>query len=147
MWKVNKKSCALYQTVALPMTLKVTSPACNLSIYHILGNAACINRLLPQTTNKKWYNVVSSRAVSDDLGGCLISFTYLQTVSCAVVQELTTFQLLATAPLFRRPFVKRFALRYRTVVCLSVLSVLSCMRRWCIEAKRFDGSRWNLACR
>jgi len=28
--------------------------------------------------------------------------------------------------LFGRPFVKRFALFYRTVVCLSVLYVLSC---------------------
>jgi len=25
------------------------------------------------------------------------------------------------------------------------LSVLSCLWRWCIVAKRFDGSRWNLA--
>jgi len=30
---------------------------------------------------------------------------------------------------------------------LSVLSVLSCLWRWCIDAKRLDGSRWNLACR
>ena len=27
------------------------------------------------------------------------------------------------------------------------LSVLSCLWRWCIVAKRFDGSTWNLACR
>jgi len=42
---------------------------------------------------------------------------------------------------FGRPFVKRFALCYRTVVCLS------CLWRWCTVAKRLDGSRWNLACR
>jgi len=29
---------------------------------------------------------------------------------------------------FRRPFVKRFSLRYQTVVCLSVLSVTSVYR-------------------
>jgi len=46
-----------------------------------------------------------------------------------------------------RPFIKRFALCYRTVVCLSCLSVLSWLWRWCTVAKRFDGSRWNLACR
>jgi len=44
---------------------------------------------------------------------------------------------------FGRPFVKRFALYCRTVV----LSVLSCLWRWCTVAKRLDGSRWNLACR
>ena len=46
---------------------------------------------------------------------------------------------------FGRPFVKRFALCYRTVVYLSVCPV--CLWRWCIVAKRFDGTRWNLACR
>jgi len=35
-------------------------------------------------------------------------------------------------------FVKRFALCYRSVVCLW---------RSCAVAKRLDGSRWNLACR
>jgi len=30
--------------------------------------------------------------------------------------------------------------------CLSVLSCLSCLWRWCIVAKRFYGSIWNLAC-
>jgi len=38
-----------------------------------------------------------------------------------------------------RPVVKRFVLCYQTVV----LSV--CLWRWCIVAKRLDGSRWNLA--
>jgi len=42
--------------------------------------------------------------------------------------------------------VKRFALRYRTVICLWVLSCLFCLKRWCIVAIRLDGSRWNLAC-
>jgi len=63
--------------------------------------------------------------------------------------------------IFGRPFVKRFALCYRTIV-LSVC--LSCLRRWCIVAKqlppkghspnfrhmsvvakRLDGSRCHLA--
>jgi len=30
--------------------------------------------------------------------------------------------------------------------CLSC-PVLACLWRWCIVAKRLDGSRWNLACR
>ena len=42
--------------------------------------------------------------------------------------------------------VKRFALCYRTVICLSVLSCLFCLKRWCIVAIRLDGSRINLAC-
>jgi len=29
--------------------------------------------------------------------------------------------------------------------CLSVLSCMSCLQRWCTVAKRFDGSRWNFA--
>jgi len=40
-----------------------------------------------------------------------------------------------------RPFVKRFALCYRSVVCPV------CLWRWCIVAKRLDESRRNLACR
>jgi len=43
--------------------------------------------------------------------------------------------------LIGRPFVKRFALCYRSVVCPV------CLWCWCIVAKRFDGSRRNLACR
>jgi len=43
--------------------------------------------------------------------------------------------------LFGRLFVKRFALCYWTIVCLSCLSVMSCLQRWCIVAKRLDGSR------
>ena len=44
---------------------------------------------------------------------------------------------------FGQPFVKRFALCYRTVVC-PVLSVcLSCLWRWCSVAKQLDGSRWD----
>ena len=43
--------------------------------------------------------------------------------------------------IFGRPFVKRYALCYRTVDCLSC-PVLSCLS---VVAKRFDGSRWNLA--
>ena len=39
------------------------------------------------------------------------------------------------ASIFGRPFVKRFALCYRTVVCPV------CLGRWCIVAKRFHGSR------
>jgi len=31
--------------------------------------------------------------------------------------------------------------------CLSYPCCLSCLWRWCIVAKRLDGSRWNLACR
>ena len=38
-----------------------------------------------------------------------------------------------------RTFVKRFALCYQTIVCC--LSVLSCLLRFCIVAKRLDGSR------
>jgi len=43
--------------------------------------------------------------------------------------------------IFWRPFLKQFALSYRTVVSLSCLSVcLSvCLWHWCILAKRFDG--------
>jgi len=44
-----------------------------------------------------------------------------------------------TWPIFGRPFVKRFAPCYQTVVCPV------CLKRWCTVAKRFDGSRWNLA--
>jgi len=44
-----------------------------------------------------------------------------------------------------RPFVKRFALCYRSVVCPVCLSV--CLWRLCTVAKRLGGSRWNLACR
>jgi len=40
---------------------------------------------------------------------------------------------------FWPPFVKRFALCYRTVV------YPVCLRRWCTVAKRLDGSRWHLA--
>jgi len=36
---------------------------------------------------------------------------------------------------FGRPFVKRFALCYQTVVCPV------CLQHWCIVAKWFDGSR------
>jgi len=43
--------------------------------------------------------------------------------------------------IFGRPFVKWFALCYRTVVCLV------CLWCWCIVAKRLDVSRWNLAWR
>jgi len=58
------------------------------------------------------------------------------------------FNTTTAATIFGRPFVKRFAICYRTVVCLSVcLSVLSCLRHWYIVSKRLDGSRWNLACR
>jgi len=46
-----------------------------------------------------------------------------------------------TSAVFGRPFVKRFALCYQTVV-LSVLSVTLVH----IVAKRLDRSRWNLAC-
>jgi len=49
-------------------------------------------------------------------------------------------------PIFGRPFAKRFALCYRSVVCLSCL-VLSCLWRSCTMAKRLDESRRNLACR
>jgi len=39
---------------------------------------------------------------------------------------------------------KRFALCYRSLVCLSVLSVVPvCLWRWCIVAKRLDRSTWN----
>jgi len=31
--------------------------------------------------------------------------------------------------------------------CRPVLSVLSCLWRWCNVATRFDRSRWNLTCR
>jgi len=44
---------------------------------------------------------------------------------------------------FGRPFAKRFALCYRTIV-LYVCPV--CLWHWCIVAKRLDGSRWNVAC-
>ena len=40
-----------------------------------------------------------------------------------------------------RLFVKRFALCYRTVVCVSVCMRLSVLKRWCIVAKRLKGSR------
>jgi len=40
---------------------------------------------------------------------------------------------------FGRPFVKQFALRYQTVICLSRLSVLSVALVYVV--KRLDGSR------
>jgi len=43
---------------------------------------------------------------------------------------------------FGRPFVKTVR-RMLSVRCMSVCPV--CMWRWCIVAKRLDGSRWNLA--
>jgi len=39
---------------------------------------------------------------------------------------------------------------YRSPYAIGPFSVLSCLSSlwcWCIVAKRFDGSRWNLACR
>jgi len=52
---------------------------------------------------------------------------------------------------FERPFVIRSALCYRTVVCLSVLSVLSVTLVYCsqrlvqsVVAKWLDGSRCHL---
>jgi len=45
---------------------------------------------------------------------------------------------------FGRPFVKRFALCYRTVVCLSCPVCLSCLWRWCVVTKRLDESRCHL---
>jgi len=49
--------------------------------------------------------------------------------------KLCTNPCYATALLevFGRPFVKRFALCYRSVVCTVCLS---CLWRWCIVAKR-----------
>jgi len=49
--------------------------------------------------------------------------------------------------IFGRPFVKRFALSYRTVVCLSILSCpcLSVSDVGVLLQKRLDGLRWNLA--
>jgi len=38
---------------------------------------------------------------------------------------------------FGRPFVKRFTLCYRTIVCPV------CLWLWCVVAKRLDGSRWT----
>ena len=65
-------------------------------------------------------------------------------------------QLSLVCPIFGRPFVKRFALCHRTVVCLSVYPVLSCPvcgvgvllpNGW---TDRLDGARWffasNLTC-
>jgi len=43
-----------------------------------------------------------------------------------------------------RPFVKQFALCYRSVVCLSCPVCMSCLWRSCTVAKRLDGSKWNL---
>jgi len=48
--------------------------------------------------------------------------------------------------IFRRPFVKRFALCYRTVVLSCPVCHSVCLWRWCIVAKRLDRWRWNLAC-
>jgi len=50
--------------------------------------------------------------------------------------------LLLLRYIFGRPFLTRFALSCRTVVCLAFLSCLKC---WCIMAKRLRGSRLNLA--
>jgi len=62
-----------------------------------------------------------------------------------VLTGLRVTGLRVSVYVFGRPFIKRFALCYQTVVYLSVLSVLSCLWRSCTEAKRLDGSRWNLA--
>ena len=49
---------------------------------------------------------------------------------------------------FGRPFVKRFALCYQTVACLSCLYVCPVLFVTLVNgAKRLDRSRWNLACR
>jgi len=49
--------------------------------------------------------------------------------------------------LFGRPFVKRFALCYRSVVCpVCPVGLSVCLWRSCTVAKRLDGPRWNLAC-
>jgi len=45
-------------------------------------------------------------------------------------------------PVFGRPFLKRFALCHRAVIC-PVCTV--CLQRWCIVAKRLYASRWSLA--
>jgi len=59
--------------------------------------------------------------------------------------DRTYYMRVDQAGLFGRPFVKRFALRfalsYRTVVCLSSLW------RWCIMIKRLDGLGCHLVCR
>jgi len=58
------------------------------------------------------------------------------------------FRLVSRAgPVYGRPFVKRFALCYRTVVCPILSACLSCLGRWCIVAKRLEGSRLNLTWR
>jgi len=46
-----------------------------------------------------------------------------------------------------RPFVKRFALCYRTVVLYVCPVCHVCLWRWCTVAKQLDGSKWNLTCR
>ena len=79
---------------------------------------------------------------------CSFAVSFLKVLKAAVSSGLSCPVL----SFFGQPIVKRFALCYRTVVqsvCLScpVLSVsyMSCLQRWCIVAKRLDGSRWNLA--
>ena len=54
---------------------------------------------------------------------------------------LSALHLVVNWPVFGRPFVKRFALCYQSVVCPVCLS---CLWRSCTVAKRLDGSRWNL---
>ena len=67
------------------------------------------------------------------------------------IESIIPVTALQKGIVFGRPFVKRFALCYRSVVCpvcLSCLSsYLSCLWRSCTVAKRLDGSRWNSACR
>ena len=80
-------------------------------------------------------------------------------ISPSVVRKLTLVKwLFDNYPMFA--FANRFwatvcrvrpMLSDRSLSCLSVClscPILSvCLQRWCIVAKRLDGSRWNLVCR
>ena len=61
-----------------------------------------------------------------------------EVILCVVVYLCVIFSTFYIV--FGRPFVKRFALCYRYVICLSCLSLTLVY----IVAKRLDGSRWNL---
>jgi len=74
------------------------------------------------------------------LAHALTTHLHFLTMSHIVLVSLTlcrtSSSLIMSTQLIGRPFIKRFAPCYRTVVL-----------SWCIVAKWLDGSRWNMACR
>jgi len=74
------------------------------------------------------------------LAVCLIVKIWDVLIRMNVLAIAKLFLNLIMIVVFGQPFVKWFALCYRSVVCPV------CLWCSCTVAKRFDGSRWNLAC-